>query len=196
MLGYRVTDAVEYYQQRGEERLAVRAVRKRDPDKFRWKGAVSSLSRAISALRGSERHRIEEPVREIVLDVTDAVLKRECVLDARRYRVDLDRGEILTQRTMGDVRRTAFLTGVDLDLVRPHVTLPEDFGEPVDVAGIVLVGRAYAERYRDRAQRLFLALPGEEARDRFTDRHHAIAEQAESDALESKKWAAVAKALL
>jgi hypothetical protein len=196
MLGYRVTDAVEYYQQRGEERLAVRVVRRRDPDKFRWKGAVSSLSRAIASLRGSDRSRVEEPVREIVLDVEDAILQRECVLDARRFRVDLDRGEILTHRTMGDVRRTAFLAGVDLDLVRPHVELPEDFGAPVDVAGVVLVGRAYATQYRERSQRLLLALPTSESESVFTSRHHAIAEQAEADAADSKRWAAVAKALL
>lgn len=159
MLGFRVTDAVEYYQQRGEERLAVRVVRTRDPDKFRWKGALSSLSRSIASLRGSDRNRVEEPVREIVLDVEDTILRRECVLDARRYRVDLDRGEILEQRSMGDLRRTAFLAGVDLDLVRPHVALPEDFGAMVDVAGVVLVGRAYATQYRARAQQLALALP-------------------------------------
>lgn len=194
MLGYRVTDAVEYYQQRGEERLAVRVVRKRDPDKFRWKGAVSSLSRAISGLRGSDRHKVEEPVREIVLEVEDRILKRECVLDARRYRVDLDRGEILVPRTMADLRRTAFLTGVDLDLVRPHVALPEDFGAPIDVAGVVLVGRAYAQKYRERAQRLLLALPDDTAR--FTERHRAVADQADSDTADAERWAAVAKALL
>lgn len=196
MLGYRVTDAVEYYQQRGEDRLAVRAVRMRDPDKFRWKGALSSLSRTIGALRGSDRSRVEEPVREIVLDVEDAILRRECVLDARRYRVDLDRGEILAPRTLGDLRRTTFLAGVDLDLVRPHVALPEDFGAPVDVAGVVLVGRAYATQYRARAQRLMLALPPEDAKRAWTAKHHAIAEQAEADVEDAKRWTAVAKSLL
>jgi len=39
--GSRVTDAVDFYQRRGEVRGAVKVVRVRTPERFRWRSAVS-----------------------------------------------------------------------------------------------------------------------------------------------------------
>ncbi|MFO0694968.1 MAG: hypothetical protein U0230_15525 [Polyangiales bacterium] len=196
MWGSRVTDAVEYYKQRGENRFAFRAVRDRGPDKFRWRNAVSSLTQTIGVLRGHTRIRLEEPVREMVLDVDDGILRREVVLDARRHRVDLDRGEILPVRTMGDLRRTAFLAGTNLDLVRRYVRLPDDYEAPIDTAGVVLVGRAMCEQYRKRAQQLMLEVPLVDEPARLTVRQRSILAQAESDGSESSRWAALSRTLL
>src|SRR5687768_3181257 len=101
--GSRVTDAVEYWRRRGELKGAVSIVRKRLPEHFRWRRAVNVVSQAAGALVGRERMRIEEPVREIVLDLPDEVLRREVVIDARRFGVDLDRGEVLRPRTVGEI---------------------------------------------------------------------------------------------
>ena len=102
MSGARITDAIEYYGKQGQDRGAVRVVRRRDPDKFRWRRAVAALTAAAGNRRGTDRARLEEPVRELVLDLEDGQLMREIILDARRFRVDLDRGEVLPFRTLGD----------------------------------------------------------------------------------------------
>jgi hypothetical protein len=196
MWGSRVTDTVEYYKQRGENRYAFRVLRDRGPDKFRWRNAVGSLTHAIGALRGTVRARIEEPVREMVLDVGDGVLRREVVLDARRHRVDLDRGEVLPSRTMADLRRTAFLAGTDLDLLRRYVRLPDDFEAPIDTAGVVVVGRAMSEQYRKRSHRLLLEVPIVEDTSRLDVRQRSLVAQAEADGVESQRWAALSRTLL
>ena len=150
----RVTDAVVFETRRGENKRAMRVVRARRPDRLRWRSAVSVVSAGTGKLRGMDRVRIEEPVREMVLDLDDSVLQREVVLDARRYDVDLDRGEVLPFHSMGDLRRFAFLVGADVGTIMRYVDLPEDFGAPVDTAGCVLVARAMANHHRRRAQRL------------------------------------------
>ena len=86
--GARVTDAVDYHARRGEMRGAVRVVRTRVPERFRWRAAVAEVTGVAGSLRGLERMRVEEPVREIVLDLSDDSLQREVVLDARRRGVD------------------------------------------------------------------------------------------------------------
>lgn len=194
--GARVTDAVDFHRRRGELRGAVKIVRVRQPERLRWRSAVSNLTGAAGKLRGLDRMRVEEPVREMVIDLPDFDLRREVVLDARRGGVDLDRGEVLPQRTMGDARRFAFLTNTDIGRVHRYVPLPTDFGAPIDAAGVVLVGRAYADHHRRNAQKLWLRLPDPEGPEPFRLHHHIMAERAQAEADLAKRWAAFAKALV
>ncbi len=196
MLGARITDAIEYYGRRGHDRGAVRVVRQRDPDKFRWRRAVAALTAAAGKRRGNERARLEEPVREMVLDLGDGGLMREVILDARRFRVDLDRGEVLPFRTVGDLRRTTFLTGTDIDTVRLYLEVPEDFHAPIDTAGVVVVGRAIAEQHRRRAQRIFLELPEVPLARSESELSMQLRQRAKNDALAAKRWRAVADTIL
>lgn len=196
MNGARITDAVSFYQRKGEGKDAVRLVRQRDPDKFRWRSAVSKLTSSAGRMRGSDRMKIEEPIREVVLDLSDDGLQREVVLDARRFNVDLDRGEILPAHTMGDVRRYAFLVGADVRVVERYVELPEDFAAPVDVAACALVGRAMANHHRRRAQKIWLELPDPEDPEPRRHHHDLMADRAARDAELARRWAAFAKTLL
>ena len=198
MLGVRarVTDAVAFEARRGENKRAMRVVRARRPDRLRWRSAVSVVNAGAGRLRGLERLRIEEPVREMVLDLDDSVLKREVVLDARRYDVDLDRGEVLPFHSMGDLRRYAFLVGADIRTIMRYVDLPEDFGAPIDTAGCVLVGRAMANHYRRRAQRLWLELPDPDAPRQRMRHEEMMAERATRDAETARRWDAFARRLL
>ena len=84
--------------------------------------------------------RVEEPIRELVLDLGDGFLQREVVLDARLHRVDLDRGEILPRWSMGDLRRLSFLARTDLELLARYVRLPSEYEAPIDTAAVVLAG--------------------------------------------------------
>ena len=192
----RITDAIEYYGRRGQDRGAVRVVRRRDPDKFRWRGAIAALTAAAGQRRGTDRARLEEPVRELVLDLHDGALMREVILDARRFRADLDRGEVLPFRTLGDLRRTTFLTGTDLDAVRRYITLPEDFHAPIDTAGVVVVGRALAEQHRRRAQRVLMELPPAAPTRTESPLAAQLRERGERDADAARRWRAVADAIL
>src|SRR4051812_9048594 len=99
MSGARVTDEVIYWRMRGELRRAVRVVRVRKPERLRWRAALATVTEAAAPLRGFDRMVVEEPVREIVLDLDDRILRREAVLDARQHGVDLDRGEVLPVRS-------------------------------------------------------------------------------------------------
>ena len=194
--GARVTDAVDFYQRRGELAGGVRIVRYREPERFRWRSAVGGLTSQAGRLRGKPRMRVEEPIREMVLDLPDVELKREVVLDARRGGVDLDRHEVLPVRTMGDVRRFAFLSGADVERVDRYVKLPTDFGAPVDTAGVVLVGRAYAGLHRKRAQQLWLRLPDPDGPEEFRLHHRIMAERAKREAQLAERWNAFARALV
>jgi len=197
MLGARITDEVDFFRRRDEKSAAVRAIRRRDPDKFRWRSAVSLLTATAGRLRGSDRMRIEEPVREKVLDIRDSLLKREVVLDARRHNVDLDRGEVLPVRTLGELRRVAFLVGTDLRIVQRYLKLPGDWGEPIDTAGVAVVGRAMADWHRKRAQHLWLQLPDPEGGgDPMMQHHLMMARRAELDADLSRRWAVLAREML
>ena len=196
MLGARVTDEVMYWTRKGEERGAVRVVRNRAPDRFRWRKAVSTLTAATSNLRGMQRVRVEEPVREAVLDVGDQILRREVILDARRYNVDLDRGEVLPHQTMGDLRKYAFLIGTDLNAASRYVRLPDDFDAPVDVGGVVVVCRALSMVHRKRAQRLWLEIPDSDGPERISRQHELMRVRAEREADASQRWAAFGRTLL
>lgn len=196
MQGARITDAIEYFAQRANDRGAVHTVQSRHPDSYRWRKAVARLSQVAGVREGRQRMRIEEPVREVVVDLDDTLLRREVVLDARRFRVDLDRGEILPQRTVGALRRVAFLTQTPVESIGRYVRLPADWEAPVDVAGIVLVGRALADRYRARAQQTWLSIPPGLGRERMPEDQRALVDRAERDVAMAQRWEALTKALL
>ncbi len=195
MFGSRITDAVAYWARRGEPRGAVRVVRSRRPDKFRWRWAVATLSQAAGKMHGIERMRIEEPVREVVVDLDDRDLQQEVVLDARRHRVDFDRGELLPQHRMGDLRRMAYVVGADIRLVQRHVRLPDDFDEPIDTAGVALVSRAYGNHFRRRAEKLWLMLP-QGQKPLLDAKQRAVLERARKEFDFARRWTALSRALL
>lgn len=193
--GARITDAVSHFRKRGNFRSAIKLVRTREPERLRWRAAVGALTFDAGGLRGSERMRLEEPIRELVLDLEDAFLQREVVLDARLHRVDLDRGEVLPRWTLGDLHRLSFLAQIDLGLLQRYVALPVAFEAPIDTAAVVLAGRAFANVFRQRAQRLWLSVPDQDGPDRKMKHHRIILERADYEASLSQRWGALAKTL-
>ena len=194
--GSRVTDAVDYWKRRAELKPALHIVRTRVPERFRWRKAMASIAHGLSPLRGRDRMRLEEPVRELALDLDDSALRREIVLDARRVGVDLDRGEILTHRTLGEVDQLAKSAGTDLSRVRRHVRLPDDAKAPVDTAAVVVIGRALGDYYRTKAQRLLLSIPDPDSREPKRLHHRIMAERADLDREESLRWLEFARLVL
>lgn len=194
--GMRVTDAVTFYRHRGEWRGSLHVVRMRRPDKLRWRAAVSSVTGVAATLHGKERMRVEEPVREIVLDLPDRELRREVVLDARRWGIDIDRGEIMPNLALGDLRRLSYLTSTDLSLVDRYVKLPDDFFAPIDTAGVAVVSRALATHFRDRASRVANALRKVGDFDHLTPQQRFLFEKAQNDADLGRRWGALSKALV
>lgn len=194
--GSRVTDAVDFFKRRGELRGAVKVVRGRPPERLRWRNAVGALTGEAGCLRGLERMRVEEPVREMVIDLPDLDLQRSVVLDARKSGVDLDRGEVLPVRNMADVRRFAFLTRVDLSKVHKYVKLPHDFGAVVDGAGVAVVGRAYAEAHQKRAHRLWLQLPDPDAPEELRKHQRLMKQRADEESRRAQQWAAFTRAMM
>ncbi|MCS6799694.1 MAG: hypothetical protein NZ898_14470 [Myxococcota bacterium] len=195
-MSVRVTDAVDYFRRRGELGGAVGFVRRRDPERFRWRTAVGTLAEEAGRLRGMERARVEEPVREVVLDLSDLELRREIVLDARRVGVDLDRGEILPVRTVLDLRRIAFHVEVDLDELRRHVPLADDVLAPVETAAVAIIGRALASRHRTAARRLWRQVPARDDGLELTAAERFLAQAARSHAKRADGWSAFARAVL
>ena len=194
--GSRITDAVEYWRRRGELKSAVGIVRTRHPERFRWRRAIGAVAQSAGALTGRDRMRVEEPVRELVLDLDDDVLKREVVIDARRAGVDLDRGEVLPRRTLAQIQRIAFLSGTDLGRVQRHVSLPGDRESPIDTAAVIVVGRALGEHYKLRAQRLLLQVPDADGPEQLRLHHRIMSQRADQDRGDSLKWFAFARAVL
>jgi hypothetical protein len=194
--GSRITDAVDYWRRREDLKLAVNVVRNREPERFRWRKAVANLNSAVGPLRGRDRMRLEEPVREIVFDLGDAELQREVVLDARKVGVDLDRGEVLVRRTLSDVSRFAELAGTDLGRVGRHIRLPNDPLAPVDTAAVVVVGRALGDYYRTKAQRLLLSVPDADGPEPLRLHQRILVERAELDRAESLRWREFARLAL
>ena len=194
--GSRVTDAVDYWQRRAELKPAVHIVKNRAPERFRWRKAVASIAQGLSPLRGRARMRVEEPVREMVVDLDDHGLRREVVLDARRVGVDLDRGEVLVHRTLADAQRLARAAGADLERVKKHVRLPTDEMAPIDTAAVVVVGRALGDYYRTKAQRLLLQVPDSDGPEPQRLHHRIMAERAELDRAESLRWLEFARLVL
>jgi hypothetical protein len=191
----RVTDEVSFFRKRGELRQAVRVVRTRVPERLRWRAALASVTEAAAPLRGLTRARVEEPVRELILDLDDRILRRESVLDARRFGLDLDRGEILPTRTRWDLKRTAFLTGVEHEILSHYLQLPDDFSRPIDTAGVVVVSRLLSGTHKQRAERL-MARVGQTS-DRSLARHEQIMlERADYERDLARRWATLSKTLL
>lgn len=194
--GSRVTDAAAFHVHRAEVQSAVRVVRARAPERFRWRKAVAGVNRVAGKLRGMDRMRIEEPVREMVLDLNDDDLQREVILDARKVGVDLDRGEVLPFTTLADLRRLSFLAGVDVGRFGRYTKLPVDFADRVDVSACVVIGRTLAEYHRRRAHRLWLRVPDPDGPVRVMKHHRLMLKNAETNRADAARWAAVAKALL
>ncbi len=193
--GVRVTDEVSFWRRRGDLRRAVRVVRERTPERLRWRAAVSSVAEVAGGLSGTERVRVEEPVREVVLDLSDTILRREVVIDARRFGVDFDRFEILPVRTRWDLTRTAYLTGVEPQLIERYLQLPADFGQPVDIAGVAVISRALAATHKRRADKLVERVG--ETGGRALARHEQIMlERADHERDSARRWAALCKTLL
>lgn len=148
-------------------------------------------------MRGLDRLRVEEPVREVVVDLADTLLRREVVIDARRNNVDLDRGEVLPMHRMGDLRMYAHMVGADISLIQRYVALPDDFDAPVDTAGVVLVARAMSNQHRRRAQRIWLELPSSDDVLAVPMMHHRyLGERAQRDAAAASRWTALTTTLL
>jgi hypothetical protein len=195
MSGARVTDEVNFWRKRGDLKHAVRVVRTRVPERLRWRAALSAVSESAAPLRGRARAQIEEPVRELVLDLDDFILRREAVLDARRFGVDLDRGEVLPMRTRWDLKRAAFLIGVDHELVGRYVSLPDEFDRRIDVAGVVVVSRALANTYRQRGDRLSERVAAPEGRT-LAQHERIMLERASYERDLARKWAALSRNLV
>jgi hypothetical protein len=194
-VGARVTDEIEFFRRKGQLQQTVRVIRARVPERLRWRAGVAAVTAIAGSLRGRERMRIEEPIREIVLDLEDRLLRRESILDARRVGVDLDRGEILPQLTRWDLRRNAFITGVDHLALAPYMHLPEEYSAPIDTAAAILIARALSDAHKKRAERLIARLPAE--LDAALARHeHYMLERSERDKDQSRRWSALARVLV
>lgn len=192
----RITDAVGFFQKKGEPAGAVRVIQHRPPERFRWRNAVHHLAYSAGRLHGRARMRIEEPVREVVLDLNDGALRRRIVLDARLAGVDLDRGEVLPRYCYADVRRISYLTGVDIDQLQPHMPLPVDARGPVDAAAAILVGAALADQHRRRAQALWGRLPGFGTPISVVPHHRQLVQRADAEAKLAKRWDGFSRALM
>ncbi len=194
--GARVTDVVSYHARRGELRGAIRVVRQRPAERFRWRTAVAGVSQVAGGLRGLERMRVEEPVRELVLDLSDPSLRREVVLDARRVGVDLDRGEVLPRHTLAELSRLSLAHQVELGHLARYAKLPRDPSAPIDTAACVVVGRALADHHRKKAHRLWLSVPDPDGPEALMQHHRFILDRAERDRAEAERWTELTKALL
>lgn len=194
--GSRVTDAVEYWQHRENLKKAVAVVRGRAPERFRWRRAVGGVSESIARLRGRDRMLVEEPVREIILDLGDTMLRREVVIDARRAGVDLDRGEVLRHCTRAELERFVAETGTDLQRLGKHVRLPSASEQSIDTAGAIVIARALADHFRGRAQHLLLQVPDPDGPETLMLHHKIMLGRAERDRAESQRWLGLAKRLL
>jgi hypothetical protein len=196
--GARITDEVDHFRQVGDLRSTVRIVRTRTPERLRWRAAVATVTQIASELRGKERLRIEEPVREVVLDLEDHILRRESVLDARRVGVDLDRGEILPHRNRWDLSRTGYLTGLDHEALGRYVTLPADYNATVDTGAVVLVARSLAKAHKSRADKLAQRVPAQHQIPMEGLRLHEqyMLDRANFDWDVARRWSAFAQSIL
>jgi hypothetical protein len=193
--GARITDAVGHFRSRGNAKSAIKMLRARQPERLRWRAAIGALTHDAGRLWGGDRMRLEEPIRELVLDLGDGLLQREVVLDARLHRVDLDRGEVLPRWSLADLRRLSFLARTDLELLSRYVRLPNEHEAPIDTAAVVLAGRAFSHVFRQRAQRLWLSVPDQEGPEPKLKHHGFILERADEDAERSRRWGALTQTL-
>ncbi len=191
----RVTDEVEFWKRRGELNASVRVIRARTPERLRWRAAVASVTAAAGTMRGFARMRIEEPVREIVLDLDDRILRRESVLDARKAGVDLDRGEVLPRHTRWDLKRTAYLTGVDQEELMRYMKLPNDYSRPVDIAAVVIVSRALASAHKQRGDNLSSRVQADKG-DGLLLHEQYMLDRAQYEHDLSRRWIALSKTMI
>lgn len=191
-----MTDVVEHYRRRGAWVNAVRVVRRRPPERLRWRTAVAGCTQGAGQLRGYARMRVEEPVREMVLHLEDRTLRTEVVLDARRFGVDLDRGEVLRPRSLFDLSQLAFEAGVSAADIGRYTRLPTDPRAPVDVAAAIVVGRAYEKHHRLRAHRLWLSVPDPDGPFPLSASEERTADQAQAHMNRSHRFRALTEALL
>lgn len=192
-VGGRITDEVEGFRRIGDLRSAVRVVRARKPERLRWRSAVATMTKEAGGQQGMSRLRIEEPIREIVLDMEDRILRRETVLDARKVGVDLDRGEVLPQHTRWDLKRTAFLVGVDHEVLGRYTQLPAEFECQIDTGAVVLLSRSLAHSFLNRADKLLARLPADKSK--LPKHERFILERAEFEREQARRWAALSKTL-
>jgi hypothetical protein len=87
------------------------------------------------------------------------------------------------------------LARADLELLRRYVMLPSDFDAPIDTAAVVLAGRAFANMFRQRAERLWLSVPDQDGPQPLMLHQRFMLERADQDAERAKGWAALAKTL-
>lgn len=193
--GARVTDEVEFYRRKGQLQNAVRVIRTRTPERLRWRVGVAAMTQVAGSLRGRDRMRVEEPIREVVLDLEDRLLRRESVLDARRSGVDLDRGEVLPQLTRWDLRRSAFLIGVDHTALAPYMRLPDEYSAPIDTAAAVLISRAFAAAHKTRAARMLKALSPQSTTPLARHEQYML-ERGERDKDLARRWMVLSKVLV
>lgn len=194
--GARVTDEFDFWSRRGDLRNCVRVVRTRTPERLRWRLAVSGVTGIAGKLSGLERLRVVEPVREVVLDLEDRILRREAVLDARRQGVDLDRGEVLPTRTRWDLTRAAYLTGLDHEQIGRHLRLPVDFSSTVDTAGVVLVARALAASHEQRATKLLGQVDATRPPESMARHERYMLQRANYDRDLARRWVALSRAMV
>lgn len=194
--GARVTDEIDFWSRRGDLRQCVGVVRKRAPERLRWRLAVSGVTGLAGDLSGLDRMRVVEPVREIVLDLDDQILRRETVLDARKQGVDLDRGEVLPVRTRWDLTRAAYLTGLDHEVLGRHVRMPVDFSRPIDTGGVALVARALAGSHEQRAERLLTQLGANRPPESLARHERYMLQRANHDRDLARRWVALSRAML
>ena len=194
-VGARITDEVDGFRQLGDHRGAVRVLRTRRPERLRWRAAVASMTTVAAAQRGIVRARIEEPIREIVLDMDDRILRRETVLDARRVGVDLDRGEILPLHTRWDLKRASFLVGVDHALLGRYMTLPVEYERPVDTAGCVVLCRSFSRALFVRSDRFIAQLKGKSPAS-FQEHERLLYSRAQFEREQARRWMALSKTLV
>jgi hypothetical protein len=147
-------------------------------------------------LEGLERMRVEEPVRELILDIDDRILRREVTLDARLNGVDLDRGEVLPRHTMLDLKRTVYLAGVDLGALAPYVKLPDDYYKRIDTAGVVLASRALSNLHGNRAQKLLLRVSDRKSKRPMMRYERMMVDRASYDTELARRWAALSRTMV
>lgn len=194
-VGARITDEVDGFRRVGDLCGAVRALRRRRPERLRWRAAAASMTAAAVHCQGLTRARIEEPIREMILDMDDRILRRETVLDARRVGLDLDRGEVLPVHSRWELKRSAFLVGVDHELLGRYMQLPGEFTQLIDTAGAVLLARSFATALSSRAERL-------ETRVTYTGaanglpHEQALLKRAAFEREQAQRWAALSKVLV
>jgi hypothetical protein len=194
--GSRITDAVDYFQR--HERLpgAVSIIRTRTPERFRWRRAVRNVTRVATHLRGLDRMRIEEPIREVVLDLPQPHLRGHVVLDACQVGMDLDRGEIFGIRSEGEIRRLAFLTGVDWSLIQQRLSFHQQWDAAVQAVRVGLLGRHMARAHHARARDFSRQVPDQpmEEDDWFLASY--AQQQAQHHEDQARRWEALVHSLM